>query len=247
MVSTAFALLIAPFVGSFLGLVIDRLPEGRSIVFDRSTCDHCGRPLGPSSLVPLISYILQHGRCRDCGAKLRRFYPLIELAALAVAISAAFFLSGWVLFVSLYLGWSLLALSVIDARHKLLPDAINLPLIPIGLLTIMLLSPDQLLTHLIGTFLGFFLLAAVGWIYRQSRGRDGLGLGDAKLFAAAGAWLGWLALPGVLLAAALAALTLALARSAIGDRLRATDEIAFGPYLALAFWASWLLGPLTFW
>ena len=246
-IGSAIALLSAPFIGSFIGLVIDRLPEGRNVLFGRSICDHCAQPLPPSSLLPLISYTLQRGRCRDCAAPLRLFYPLIELAALAVAISAAFFLDGWILFASLYLGWSLLTLAVIDAREKILPDPISMPLIPVGLATIALLGPEQLPTHLIGTLLGFLSLAAVAWTYRQVRGRDGLGLGDAKLFAAAGAWLGWPALPGVLLMAALAALAVALARSAIGDRLDATDEIAFGPYLASAFWASWLLGPLTFW
>ena len=246
-ISSIIALVMAPFVGSFLGLVIDRLPEGRTVLLGRSTCDHCAKPLPPSSLAPLISYVLQRGRCRNCDVPLRLFYPLIELVALAVAISAVMVLDGWVLFVSLYLGWSLLALAVIDARKKILPDPISLPLIPIGLATVTFLEPKQLPAHLIGAVLGFLTLAAIAWTYRRVRGREGLGLGDAKLFAAAGAWLGWPALPGVLLMAALAALTVALARSAFGDRLDAADEIAFGPYLASAIWASWLLGPLTFW
>ena len=246
-ISSIIALVTAPFVGSFLGLVIDRLPEGRTVLLGRSTCDHCGKPLAPLSLVPLISYILQRGQCRDCHAPLRLYYPLIELAALAVAISAVVLLEGWVLLASLYFGWSLLVLAVIDAREKILPDPINLPLIPIGLGVIALLDPNKLPAHLIGTLLGYLALFGIAWTYRRVRARDGLGLGDAKLFAAAGAWLGWPALPGVLLMAALAALTVALARSVIGGRLDAADEIAFGPYLALAIWASWLLGPLTFW
>jgi len=241
------AIVLAPFIGSFLGLVIDRLPAGRPIHWGRSTCDHCNRTLSPIALVPLVSFWLQRGRCRDCGTRLSLFYPLIELAALAVAISAAWFLTGWLLWVSLFLGWSLLVLAVIDARHKILPDPINLPLIPTGLTVITLLSPHQLTTHVIGAVLGFLSLATIAWTYRYLRGRDGLGLGDAKLFAAAGAWLGWPALPGVLLTATFCALILVLARSAIGDRLTATDEMAFGPYLALALWASWLLGPLSVW
>jgi leader peptidase (prepilin peptidase)/N-methyltransferase len=245
--SDAVVLLLSPFVGSFLGVVIDRLPEGRPVLWDRSTCDHCGRHLSPLALVPLVSYLVQRGRCRDCGQAIGRFYPLIEFSALAVALSAVLLVPGWPLWASLYLGWSLLVLAWIDARHRVLPDAINLPLIPAGLLVTALLSPGLLPAHLIGAVLGFASLAAVAWLYRRFRGRDGLGLGDAKLFAAAGAWLGWQALPGVLLSAALAALTVALARSAFGDRLQAADEIAFGPYLALALWAGWLLGPLTLW
>jgi leader peptidase (prepilin peptidase)/N-methyltransferase len=154
---------------------------------------------------------------------------------------------GWPLWPSLYLGWSLLVLGWIDLRHKFLPDALNLPLIPVGLVVSLLLAPDLLPAHLIGAVLGFASLAALAWSYRHLRGRDGLGMGDAKLLAAAGAWLGWQALPGVLLTAALAALTVALARSAIGGRVQASDEIAFGPYLALALWAGWLAGPITFW
>ncbi|MEZ5931992.1 MAG: A24 family peptidase [Alphaproteobacteria bacterium] len=174
-------------------------------------------------------------------------YPLVEVLAVAAALSAVLLVPGWPLWASLYLGWSLLVLAWIDARQKFLPDVVNLPLIPVGLVVTLLLAPSLLPAHLIGAVLGFSALAAIAWGYRWWRGRDGLGLGDAKLFAAAGAWLGWQALPGVLLCAALAALTVALARSAIGGRVQATDEIAFGPYLALALWAGWLLGPLTFW
>jgi len=243
-INSILSILIAPFIGSFLGVVIDRLPEGRSILWGRSACDHCGRPLSPSALIPLISYAAQRGRCKNCGVRFSPFYPLIELAALAIAISAALSVSSWTLWISLYLGWSLLVLAIIDARLKILPDAINLPLIPAGLLGITILSPASLPDHIIGTVAGFLTLATVGFAYRQYRGRDGLGLGDAKLFAAAGAWLGWQALPGLLLIAALMALTVALARSAIKGRLEATDELAFGPYLALALWGGWLLGPV---
>ena len=238
------AILIAPFIGSFLGLVIDRLPEGRPILMGRSQCDHCSQTLGPPDLIPLLNYLWLSGRCRHCGVALRRFYPLIELAALSVAASAALVLSGWILWVSLYLGFSLLALAAIDARHTILPDVILLPLIPIGLMIIVLLSPDRLPAHLVGAVSGFLVFAGIAWVYRKLRARDGLGLGDAKLLAAAGAWLGWEALPGVVFAAALSALTVALARSAMGDKMTGTDEMAFGPYLVLALWASWLLGPL---
>jgi leader peptidase (prepilin peptidase)/N-methyltransferase len=196
-------------------------------------------------LVPLFSYLMQGGRCRHCGGRLRPSYLLIELAAIAVALSAAVFLSGWLLFASLYLGWSLLALAVIDARHGILPDPINLPLIPVGLLTAHLFMPDRLQAHLIGTLAGFAILATIAWLYRMLRNRDGIGLGDAKLYAAAGAWLGVEALPGIMLISALSALAVALARTVFGARLNAASEIAFGPYLAMAFWTCWLLGPLV--
>ncbi|NJM48826.1 MAG: prepilin peptidase, partial [Alkalinema sp. RU_4_3] len=161
-----FALLISPFVGSFLGVVIERLPEGRAVLWDRSTCDHCGRLLKPWSMIPLASYLLQRGRCRECGEKISGFYPLVEVLALAVAASAVLLVPGWPLWASLYLGWSLLVLAWIDLRHKFLPDAVNLPLIPAGLLVTLLLAPSLLPAHLLGAVLGFGTLAAIAWSYR---------------------------------------------------------------------------------
>jgi leader peptidase (prepilin peptidase)/N-methyltransferase len=239
------ALLLSPLVGSFLGVIIDRLPAGRSIVSGRSCCDHCGHRLAAIELIPLISYLRLGGRCAGCGARLRSFYPLIELAALAVALSAAAVLSGGLFWLSLGLGWCLLVLAAIDARHLILPDRITLPLIPLGLALACWLRPEAIAAHVAGALSGFFALAAIAWLYRHLRGRDGLGLGDAKLLAAAGAWLGWQALPGLVLIAAVTALMVALAVGLFSDRLNPATEIAFGPYLALAFWISWLYGPLV--
>lgn len=233
----------APFVGSFLGVVIDRLPAGRPILLDRSRCDACGATLGPRDLVPIASWCVQRGRCAHCGAALPRFYPLIELAALAVAVAAVTTLSGWLLVVSCGLGWTLLTLAAIDWRHFLLPDVLTLPLIPAGLAVAYGVDPGLVTTHAIGALAGFAAFATIGFTYQRLRHREGIGLGDAKLLAAAGAWLGWQALPGLVLMAALGALAVALARTAVGAKLSATTRIAFGSYLALAFWLVWLYGP----
>lgn len=239
------ALLLAPFIGSFLGVVIDRLPVGRPVIAGRSRCDHCDRSLGLAELLPFISYLWQRGRCARCGEQLRVFYPLIELAAVLVVLSAAWVLPDAVFWPSLVLGWCLLVLAMIDVRHLILPDVITLPLILFGLAVAYWLWPLSIQAHLIGAALGFLTLASIAWLYRYFRGRDGLGLGDAKLLAAAGSWLGWQALGGVVLMAAAMALLVALATGIFNDRLRAGSEIAFGPYLALAFWISWLFGPLV--
>jgi leader peptidase (prepilin peptidase) / N-methyltransferase len=241
--ATVTVLLAAPFVGSFLGVVTDRLPAGLPVVRGRSRCDACGATLGAKDLVPVVSWLWQRGRCAYCRAELSPFYPAIELAALAVALSAAWVLSGWLLLVSLALGWTLLTLAAIDQRHFLLPDALTLPLIPAGLAVAFAIDPALVVPHLLGALAGFAAFAAIGVVYRRLRGREGLGLGDAKLLAAAGAWLGWQALPGLVVIAALCALALALARALTGDRVSATTRIAFGSYLALAFWLVWLLGP----
>jgi leader peptidase (prepilin peptidase)/N-methyltransferase len=241
---TVAVLLAAPFVGSFLGVVIDRLPAGRLVLVARSRCDACGTALGATDLVPVASWLRQRGRCAYCRAELSAFYPIIELAALAVALSAAWVLSGWLLPLSCALGWTLLTLAAIDQRHFLLPDVLTLPLIPAGLAVAWAIDPALLVPHAVGAIAGFVAFALIAILYRRLRRREGLGLGDAKLFAAAGAWTGWQALPGLVAVAALCALAVALARTVTGDRLSATTQVAFGGYLALAFWLVWLLGPL---
>ncbi len=125
--------LVAPFVGSFLGLLIERLPAGGKVVFARSACPACDHPLGPLDLVPLFSWLASRGRCRYCGAAIAAIHPAIELAALGLAVWAAMVVSGWLLWASCALGWALLALSVIDWRHHTLPDPLTLPLLVGGL------------------------------------------------------------------------------------------------------------------
>jgi leader peptidase (prepilin peptidase)/N-methyltransferase len=239
------AAILAPFVGSFLGVVVERLPSGRSIVFGRSACDHCGGTLSARDLVPLVSWLARRGWCRCGQARLSWFHPGIELAALAVALSAATVLSGWLLWASLGLGWTLLALAVIDYRELVLPDILVLPLIPTGLVTAWAVDPGLLLGHALGALAGFVAFAAIAGVYRRARGREGLGLGDAKLLAAAGAWVGWQALPSVILLAAASGLAFALAASLGGGKLAWSSRVAFGPHLALAFWLVWLFGPVV--
>jgi leader peptidase (prepilin peptidase) / N-methyltransferase len=240
------AIIAAPFAGSFIGVLIERLPAGRPVVLARSACDACGRALGPLDLLPLASWVSRRGRC-SCGrTRLSPFYAAIELAALAVALWAAFVVPGWIALASAALGWTLLTLAVIDQRHEILPDVLTLPLIPAGLLVAWAIDPGRLADHVIGAAAGFLVFAAIAWTYHRLRGREGLGRGDAKLLAAAGAWLGWQALPSVVVIGAVSALALALARAAAGAKLSAGMRIAFGPYLALGFWLVWLHGPLSF-
>jgi leader peptidase (prepilin peptidase) / N-methyltransferase len=241
---SSLAIVLAPFVGSFLGVVIERLPAGRPIVFGRSACDHCGETLRARDLIPLISYLALRGSC-SCGrTRLRWFHPGIELAALAVALSAATVLAGWLLWVSVGLGWTLLALAALDHRTFVLPDAMTLPLISAGLVVAWAIDPGLLIGHALGALAGFASFAAIAVAYRATRSREGLGLGDAKLLAAAGAWLGWQALPSVVLIAAASGLALALAAALGGAKLAWTSKVAFGPHLALAFWLVWLFGPV---
>jgi leader peptidase (prepilin peptidase)/N-methyltransferase len=141
-------------------------------------------------------------------------------------------------------GWWLLALGWIDLRRWILPDVLTLPLIPIGLVLAAVLGPEELVDRIAGAAFGYAGLWAVAWIYRRLRGRDGLGLGDAKLLAAAGAWVGVSGLPSVLAGGAIAALLAAGGLALAGTRLRRDSALPFGPFLAAAAWAVWLFGPI---
>ena len=226
-------------------MVAVRLPEGRSVLRGRSACAHCGTQLGFLDLVPILGWTLARGRCRHCGAAVSWSYPAIEVAALAVAAWSLAVLPGWLAWAGCLLGWSLIALAVIDARHLLLPDALTLPLVPAGFAVAWLVEPVKLADHVLGAAAGFLALAAVGIAYRRLRGRVGLGLGDAKLFAGAGAWVTWQGLPSVLLLAAAAALAWHLVAARFGGRQLEGRELPFGPYLGAALWLVWLYGPIV--
>ena len=235
-------LLIAPFVGSFLGVIIRRVPDGVPIVRSRSHCPWCATVLGMRDLVPLVSWAAASGRCRHCRRWLGWFYPGIELAAFAVAGVAVLVDRGQPAWLDCLLGWWLLALGWIDLRCWLLPDVLTLPLIIAGLVAGAAFEPERLANRSLGAIIGYLSLAAVAAFYRVLRGREGLGRGDAKLLAAAGAWLGATALPQVILLAALSALVSAGCLRLAGARIDGQTALPFGPFLAFAIWVLWLAG-----
>jgi leader peptidase (prepilin peptidase)/N-methyltransferase len=237
-------LLLAPFIGSFLGVLIRRLPTGRPIVMGRSACEACGRVLAVRDLVPFVSYAMQRGRCRTCGAGIDGEHIAIEVAALAVAVCAVSTQSdGDRMWAACILGWFLLALGWIDWKHMRLPDVLTLPLLLVGLLATLVMRPDAVTDHAIAAALGYVSFRAISGGYRLLRHREGLGQGDAKLLAAAGAWVGINFLPSVVLGGALLALFMAAGRVFWEKRFRPDMPIAFGPSLALATWVAWLLAP----
>jgi len=153
---------------------------------------------------------------------------------------------GVVLIASSILGWTLLALALIDWRTYLLPDPLVGFLLATGFVAALFIVPEHVLDHLIGAAAGFVVFAGLGHMYRRMRGRDGLGLGDAKLLAGLGAWVSWDGLAStVLFAAGLSLLTL-FARMLVGARFTLTDRLPFGTFLAAAGWLVWLYGPLEF-
>ena len=231
-------LLIAPFVGSLLGVLIRRLPAGRPVVLARSCCEGCGATLAARDLVPLLSYVALRGRCRRCGAGIAAVHWQIELAAAMIPASAiAVGVAGDALWAACAAGWILLALAWIDAEWMLLPDVLTLPLLLAGLAATWWVEADALPDHALAAGVGWLVLWSVATIYRRLRGRDGLGEGDAKLLGALGAWVGLVGLADVLLGAALAGLGWAGLSRLRGNTMTGTTAMPFGPFLALAGWA----------
>jgi leader peptidase (prepilin peptidase) / N-methyltransferase len=233
----SWPLLAAPFVGSFLGVLIIRLPLRAPVALARSACAHCGTRLGALDLVPLVSFAVFRGRCRYCRAPIGLFYSAVELAAAAVALWVVLVDSStdrvWV---DCGLGWTLLALAWIDWTDFLLPDVLTLPLVLAGLASTLTFDSGALTDHCLAAILAYLSFRGLAAAYRRLRGRDGLGGGDAKLIAGAGAWCGLAALPLVVLGSALLGLLAALGLALTGRSMTSTTRIPFGPCIALAFW-----------
>ena len=234
-------LLAAPFAGSFLGVLIRRLPRGHLLQPARSCCEACGARIALGDLVPLLSAAVLRGRCRVCRTPFPREVWLIELAAVAVAgtavlagMDADWFWPGCVF------GWAMLALAWIDWDWMLLPDVITLPLIPAGLFVTLWLAPDDATEHAAAAAAGYCVFWLVNAVYRRLRGREGIGEGDAKLLAAIGAWTGLGSLGPVVLGAALVGLAGGVALMLRGRMISAVTPVPFGCCLALAGWVALL-------
>jgi leader peptidase (prepilin peptidase)/N-methyltransferase len=178
-------------IGSFLNVVIHRLPRGGSLVSPGSRCPSCGYDLGPLDNIPVLSYVMLAGRCRSCRARISPRYPLVEIATAGLFL-AHYAIFGWtpLLAVRLLFAASMVALFAIDLEHHLLPDAITLPGIVAGLLASLWLPPG-IRDALIGALVGGGVLWLIGEAYYRYSGEEGMGGGDVKMLAMIGAFLGW--------------------------------------------------------
>lgn len=236
MIIVAVGAAAGAIVGSYLSNLCVRWPRGEQVTTGRSCCDSCKRPLRPIELVPLLSGLATHGRCRTCGAGIPRLHLQLELAA-AVLAAAALYLQPNVAGVALAAFWLLLlAPAFLDAQHFWLPDRLTAAIALGGLLLGGFVSGGDLVQRLAGGATGFIALWLVARAYRRVRGIDGLGAGDPKLLGAIGLWTGWMALPPILLVAAACGLGLAMAQ---GRSRR--DRMPFGTLLALGgiLWSAW--------
>lgn len=237
-VAALIGALAGAIIGSFLATLILRWPQGRSVLRGRSACDGCGRTLAARDLIPMVSSLLSHGKCRTCGAAIDPLHGRVEAGCAIIGALALGFRPDLGGIGGMVLGWLLLTLAVLDWRHFWLPDALTLPLAFLGLTAGLWTTDIPLADRIIGAAIGYGGLLAIALGYRAIRGREGLGLGDAKLLGALGAWLGWQALPFILLIASVAGLAVMLVTGRARDK---TARVPLGTFLALAACPGWLI------
>ncbi|MBB6094913.1 leader peptidase (prepilin peptidase)/N-methyltransferase [Povalibacter uvarum] len=229
----------------------DAQPNSQSqynLFVPRSACPKCGALITASQNIPVISYLFLKGKCAKCGTKISPRYPVVELATAVLSAAVAWkFGFHWYAGAALLLTWFLVALTVIDFDTQLLPDNMTLPLVWIGLV-ISLAPADPRIglpvdahSSIIGAVAGYLSLWSVYWAFKLFTGKEGMGYGDFKLFAALGAWLGWKMLPLIILLSAFTGAAVGIALIVVRGRDR-NIPIPFGPYLAAAGWIALMWG-----
>ncbi|CAK0768932.1 Leader peptidase / N-methyltransferase [Gammaproteobacteria bacterium] len=264
---TIAAGLLGLVVGSFLNVVIHRLPKilvrrwqaecaqwlnttsltekensTYNLAVPASHCPQCRHRLGALENIPLVSFLIQRGKCRNCQVAISWRYPITEaLASVLAVVMALHFGPTWQGVAAIALSWTLVAASLIDAEHQLLPDVLTLPLLWLGLV----LSLGNVFldskTAILGVMAGYLSLWSVYWVFRLLTGKEGMGYGDFKLLAALGAWLGWQKLPIVVLLSSLVGAAVGITWVILGKQDR-RQPIPFGPFLAAAGWITLLWG-----
>jgi leader peptidase (prepilin peptidase) / N-methyltransferase len=259
------ALVVGLCVGSFLNVVVHRLPKmlerawredcaeqaGQDVspappynlVVPRSACPSCGHRITALENIPVVSWLALRGRCSACRARISIRYPIVEIVGglLAAAAVAAFGLTATGIAACVFL-WTLLALALIDADTQYLPDDLTLPLLWAGLIANLWGLFTPLSSAVIGAVAGYLSLWTVYWLFKLIRGKEGMGYGDFKLLAALGAWLGWKMLPLIILLSSVAGAAIGLGLIAFRGRDH-TTPLPFGPYLALAGAIALFFGP----
>ncbi len=246
--------IVGLLVGSFLNVVIHRLPkmmerEWRTqcaelsgtaaepaspynLLLPGSACPHCGHKIGALENIPVISYLLLRGKCKGCGAHISARYPVVEaISGVLSGYVAWHFGFGMAALAGLLFVWALLALTFIDFDTQLLPDDITLPLLWLGLLFNLSGMFTDVGSAVIGAIAGYLALWSVYWLFKLATGKEGMGYGDFKLLAAIGAWLGWKLLPLVILLSSLVGAVVGIALI-VAARHGRNVPIPFGPYLA---------------
>ncbi|WP_448657892.1 prepilin peptidase [Sphingomonas sp. CJ99] len=227
--------------GSFIATAAIRWPAGHSPVDGRSRCDHCARTLGPVELIPLVGFLWLKGRCRHCGDRISWLHPAIEVAAMLIGLIAGMEAPGVEGAAGAVFGWGLLLLGCLDVAAFWLPNWGTGGLALLGLAAGGIGLEPGMADRLIGGVAGFVVLWSVAQIYQRARNRMGLGGGDPKLFGAIGLWLGWEALPLVLLGACIIGLVLVLILLIAGRPVHSASRLPFGALLGLSAFPVWMI------
>lgn len=248
--------LLGLLVGSFLNVVIVRLPRmllsaeesspilALNLLSPPSHCPHCLHPIRWFDNIPLLSFLWLKGRCRHCVQPISIRYPLVELlsALLSILVGVSFGMLP-ITGVALLLVWALIALTFIDLEYTLLPDHITLPFIWLGLLINIFEAFTTPTSAILGAITGYLVLWVVYWVFKWVTHKEGIGFGDFKLLAMLGAWLGWQALPLIILLSSLLGTLIGLYLICVGGKTKNTP-IPFGPFLAIAGYIALLWGPV---
>jgi leader peptidase (prepilin peptidase)/N-methyltransferase len=224
--------------------------EPYNLVVPRSACPHCGAPIRWYQNVPVVSYLWLGGRCANCRTRISARYPVVELATALLSAAVAWRYGWhWQTLAALVLTWALIALTVIDYDHQVLPDSITLPLLWLGLLLSVAWHPDlrpaipvSPASSILGAAGGYLVLWLVYWLFKLATGKEGMGYGDFKLLAAFGAWMGWQMLTVVILLSALTGAVVGITLIAFRGRERG-KPMPYGPFLAMAGWIAMMWGP----
>ncbi|WP_442947171.1 prepilin peptidase [Noviherbaspirillum sp.] len=264
LISTVYAGVIGLLIGSFLNVVIHRLPrmmqresdnyvahesgkplphtDRYNLMVPRSACPHCGHRISALENVPVISYLALRGKCKQCKAPISARYPAIELLTGALSAFVIWrFGSGMAGLATLLFIYFLIAMTFIDADTQLLPDDLTLPLLWCGLLFNMNGLFVPLDEAVIGAVAGYLSLWSVYWLFKLATGKEGMGYGDFKLLAALGAWMGWKMLPIIILLSSVVGAIVGISLIVFTKRGR-DNPIPFGPYLAVAGLIALLYG-----
>ncbi len=244
------ATIVSLIVGSFLNVVIHRLPlimqaqleaevnqtepPKYNLAFPNSECPKCKTPIKPWQNIPVISWLLLGAKCASCKKPIHWRYPLVELSAgvlgFAISLTLGATTESYFLMIA---SWALITLIAIDIDCYLLPDSITLPLLWLGLIANSFGLFTDLQSAVWGAIVGYLILWLVYWLFKLTTGKEGMGYGDFKLLAAIGAWLGWQALPMTILISAFVGAALGGLAILVAGRDKA-KPIPFGPYLGIA-------------
>ena len=229
-----FAFLLGAAMGSFANVLIHRLPRGLSIVSPGSRCPSCGTGIRWFDNIPILSYFILGGRCRSCKTAISPRYPLVETLS-GLLFAAVFFRFGVGLHTAVLavFGWSLVVITFIDLDHRIIPDVISLPGILAGFAVSFLPGFPRPMDSALGVALGGGFLFLVLYSYEKIMGEEGMGLGDVKLLAMIGAFLGWQALPITILASSFTGSFVGVGYALVKGESVRKFPVPFGPFLAL--------------